>query len=145
MNQGDKVWRRQGSADEFSPQTCQQILPRSGRVAVGLIAMVTGRVGVPSSPPTTAASRRWLLQPLPFSIPISFAPRGTGSTWRLQSSTRPAHHRSLFYQPQHLSVSHPLGQGRLGVDTGREPGRDEPPSKADAERSTDDAVAGWTT
>lgn len=34
--------------------------------------------------------------------------------------------------PTYLSVSHPLGKNKQGVDTGGELGRDEPQSKADA-------------
>lgn len=45
-----------GAADEFPCQTCQQILIYTGQVGIGLIAMVTGHVHVPSSPPTMAES-----------------------------------------------------------------------------------------
>lgn len=54
--QGDKGWHQKGAADEFSRQTCQQIVIYTAQVGIGLIAMVTGHVRVPSSPPTMAES-----------------------------------------------------------------------------------------
>lgn len=70
--QGDTGWHQKGAADESSRQTCQQILICTGQVGIGLIAMVTGRVHVPSSPPTVAESWCWFVQPVPSSIWISF-------------------------------------------------------------------------
>lgn len=45
---GDKVWQQKAAVDEFSSQSCQQILIYTGQVGIGLIAMVTGHVRVPS-------------------------------------------------------------------------------------------------
>lgn len=146
-----------GAADEFPCQTCQQILIYTGQVGIGLIAMVTGHVHLPSSPPTEAESWCWFVQPVLFSIWISFTPCSVEST---RDITPPKQHSpslflclshfsiiSLFYQPRHLSVSHPLGKNKLGVDTGREVGRDEPQSRADAyfpaERFADNGVVCW--
>lgn len=46
--QGDQVWQQKAAVDGFSSQSCQQILIYTGQVGIGLIAMVTGHVRVPS-------------------------------------------------------------------------------------------------